>query len=82
MCDIEEEEKTMHLFFHCESARARWEVLGIRWPRVPNCFQKLIIARRSWPTPFFMEIFLIAAWCIWKERNALIFEGKPPNLAH
>jgi hypothetical protein len=28
-----------------------------------------------------MEIFMIGAWCIWNERNDLIFNGKPPCLA-
>jgi len=31
--------------------------------------------------PFFMEVVMIGAWCIWNERNALIFNGKPPNLS-
>jgi hypothetical protein len=31
--------------------------------------------------PFFMEVFMIAAWCIWNERNAWIFNGKTPSLA-
>jgi hypothetical protein len=75
MYNIGDEETTLHLFFHYESARVRCETLGIRWPRVPNCYQKLIIARRTCSTPFFMEVFLIAAWCIWKEHNAQIFEG-------
>jgi hypothetical protein len=28
-----------------------------------------------------MEIFVIGAWTIWKERNDLIFNHKPPSLA-
>jgi hypothetical protein len=35
----------------------------------------------GFPTPFFMEIFMIGAWCIWNERNAQIFDGKVPNLS-
>jgi hypothetical protein len=27
-----------------------------------------------------MEIFLIGAWCIWTQRNEVIFDGKPPHL--
>jgi hypothetical protein len=27
-----------------------------------------------------MEIFMIGAWCIWNERNALIFYGKIPRI--
>jgi hypothetical protein len=26
--------------------------------------------------PFFMEIVMIGAWCIWKERNDFIFNGR------
>jgi hypothetical protein len=28
-----------------------------------------------------MKIFMIGAWCIWNERNDLIFNGKPQCLA-
>ncbi|KAF8691819.1 hypothetical protein HU200_040221 [Digitaria exilis] len=28
-----------------------------------------------------MQIFLIGAWCIWKERNDFISNNKPPSLA-
>jgi hypothetical protein len=31
--------------------------------------------------PFFMEVFMIGAWIIWKERNNFIFSHKPPSLA-
>ena len=29
--------------------------------------------------PSFMEIFMIAAWEIWKLRNAVIFDGARPS---
>jgi len=28
-----------------------------------------------------MEIFLVAAWCLWNERNGFIFNNKSPSLA-
>jgi hypothetical protein len=28
-----------------------------------------------------MEMFMIVAWIIWKERNDYIFNQKPPSLA-
>jgi hypothetical protein len=43
--------------------------------------RKLLIAKRDFQQPFFMEIFMIGAWCLWKERNNLIFNNKPPRLA-
>jgi hypothetical protein len=29
--------------------------------------------------PYFMDLFMIAAWTIWKERNDLVFNGNPPS---
>jgi hypothetical protein len=31
--------------------------------------------------PFFMEIFMIGAWCIWKQRNDVIFDRNVPCLS-
>jgi len=28
-----------------------------------------------------MEVFLIAAWCLWNERNAVIFNRRPPSVS-
>jgi hypothetical protein len=37
--------------------------------------------RSIWRKPLFMELFMIAAWNIWKERNKKLFEGVDPELA-
>jgi hypothetical protein len=31
--------------------------------------------RRRWHGPMFIEIFMLAAWNIWKERNNLVFNA-------
>jgi hypothetical protein len=36
------------------------------------------LAKIQYQSPFFMEIFIIAAWQIWKQRNNFIFDrGRP-----
>jgi hypothetical protein len=75
LCQNNVEETIEHLFFDCPSAISRWFVLGIVWEEGAGIQEKLIFARRIFPHPFFMEIFMIGAWCIWNERNALIFDG-------
>jgi hypothetical protein len=74
-------EKTVgHLFFECQAAASRWFALGIIWLDSVSIFQRIISAREASPHPFFMEFFMIAANCIWVERNKFIFEGIAPGL--
>ena len=42
--------------------------------------EKLVTAKGILAQPFFTEVFMIGAWCIWNERNALIFDGRIANL--
>jgi hypothetical protein len=80
LCQDQVEETIEHLFFDCPTTTSRWFALGLTWEEGGNVHEKLINARGTFPYPFFMEIFMIGAWCIWNERNALIFDGKLPSL--
>jgi hypothetical protein len=80
ICHYDVEETLEHLFFECLATSSRWFALGISWTDSVNIFQKLTIAREASPHPFFMELFMIAANCIWVERNALIIEERAPSL--
>jgi hypothetical protein len=80
MCHNNEEETVTHLFFSCPAAVNRWFVLGIVWGANLSVHKKILQARAVSGLPFFMEIFLIGAWCIWTQRNEVIFDGKPPLL--
>ena len=41
-------------------------------------FQMMMQAKLQLRNPFFMEIFIIASWHIWKQRNNFIFDrGRP-----
>jgi hypothetical protein len=36
-------------------------------------------ARQAFNNDFFMEVFIIGAWQIWKERNNLVFNRASPS---
>jgi hypothetical protein len=59
-----------------------WFALCIYWDEHSNIHQKIYIAKDEFGQPFFMKIFLIGAWCLWKERNNYMFNSKPPSLTH
>lgn len=79
LCQDFIEETREHLFFDCSTAITRWFALGIIWEEGLNIHDRLAVAKRDFPHPFFMEVFMIGSWCIWNERNALNFDGKAPN---
>jgi hypothetical protein len=75
------EETREHLFFDCSSSVSRWFSLGIVWDENATIHHKIYLDKYDFNQHFFMEIFMIYAWAIWKERNDLIFNHKPPSLA-
>jgi hypothetical protein len=81
MCQDGIEETTEHLSFDCQTAACKWFALGISWDEFHNPHQKIYLAKQAFPHPFFMEIFMIGAWCIWNEINRLIFSSKPPCIS-
>ncbi|TVU33585.1 hypothetical protein EJB05_25410, partial [Eragrostis curvula] len=42
-------------------------------------FQMMMFAKAEEQGAFFMEIFIIAAWQIWKQRNSKIFHNEQPS---
>ena len=72
LCSNNVEETAFHLFFCCP--------LGIHWDFAGDCFQMMKQAKQQFHHPFFMEIFIIAAWQIWKQRNNFIFDRGSPSL--
>jgi hypothetical protein len=80
ICQGNMEERLEHLFFDCPCAAAQWFFLGIVWNDEVQVHHKIITAKNAFPFLFFMEVFMVAAWCIWNERNAAIFNGKVPSV--
>lgn len=80
MCQEHVEETATHLFFECPST-ARWYKLNIQWEVQADIFQTILLQRPTLNSSYYMEIIMLAAWSIWKERNALIFSNKPPSIS-
>jgi hypothetical protein len=54
--------------------------LGFQWANLPDRLLVIEEGKTRWQGPLFMEIFLLASWNIWKERNNFYFEGITPTL--
>ena len=77
LCNLNTEEFTYHLFFTCPFSETCWNMIDIHWDHELNFFETIQKARIEWNTNFFMEVFSIAAWEIWKQRNAKVFRNTP-----
>jgi hypothetical protein len=75
LCSAQREETAFHLFFSCPFALECWQTIGIQWQLNAPFFQMMELARQDFNHHFFMEIFIIATWHIWKQRNGKIFEN-------
>lgn len=64
----------MHLFFECSFARKCWDKLGITWTQESDIHRRISTIRHITGMPYFMDIFLIAAWELWKVKNRLVFD--------
>ncbi|XP_073363092.1 uncharacterized protein [Aegilops tauschii subsp. strangulata] len=80
LCHHPPEETVEHLFFHCEFSKACWGKLGIAWPIHGNRVQLLHAAKNTWIGPMFMDVFIVASWSIWKERNNMLFRSVAPTI--
>lgn len=80
LCAANLEETVEHLFFECSFSPWCWRFLDISWDLSVPIFERLMASRQAFGTVLFMEISVVAAWCIWTMRNSIIFDGKMPSL--
>ena len=73
LCHNPSEECLAHLFFKCPFSVQCWNALGIVWPDSGCSLHMAHVA------PMFMDVFVVAAWGIWKEQNQKLFQGVPPS---
>jgi hypothetical protein len=83
LCHEQIDETSLHLFLECSSSVARWFAIGLQWDQQSqqvSIFEMLQHQHANFGGPYFMDLFMIGAWCIRKERNDFIFNYKPPSL--
>jgi hypothetical protein len=81
LCNLNVEELSYHLIFQCPFSLECWSYLGIFWDHHLYFFDTLKKAKADFSLSFFMEIFSIAAWEIWKQKNGEIFWGLVPSFS-
>jgi hypothetical protein len=79
LCLAQCEETTIHLFFSCLFSLRCWQHLNINWRFDLQFHSMMEETRHTCNNDFFMEIFIVGAWQIWKERNNLIFNRANPS---
>jgi hypothetical protein len=75
LCDLNCEETTYHLLFHCPFSSECWNYVGIQWNHDLDFFL-MIEAKGAFGHSFFMDILALVVWSIWKQRNDFIFRNK------
>jgi len=79
-CTNPPEETIEHLFFTCPFSRQCWDLLGVSWPLLGSRIEIIHEGQRLWDKPMFMEVFVVGAWSLWKERNNKHFRGVEPTV--
>ena len=81
MCQHGVEETIEHLFFKCPFGINCWAKFQVFWDhRLMDKLELVAEAKRRYRKPMFMEIFMVVAWSIWKERNDLVFNAVSPSI--
>jgi len=75
-CSQQVDESSTHLFIFCPFAQACWGLLDLPIDQ-EGPFAALEQFRTQLHVPFFMEIIIVMSWCIWMQRNNLIFSRNP-----
>lgn len=68
-----------HLFSSCHFSSACWNYIGFQWDFNLNFHDMILHQWLLFGHLCFMEVFLLAAWNIWKHLNNLVFNNVLPT---
>jgi uncharacterized membrane protein len=54
--------------------------MGITWDFTAPILERLALCQQASRNPIFMELIVVAAWCIWTQHSEIIFDDKTPSL--
>ena len=80
LCGQHIEETVEHLFFHCTFSKECWGLLRMSWATHGDRLQLVENLKTQHPRKMIMEIFLTAAWSLWKEHNNNYFRHVSPSI--
>ncbi|PNT77114.1 hypothetical protein BRADI_1g57936v3 [Brachypodium distachyon] len=72
-----------HLFFGCDLSINCWHMIGLDWTSLgpdPSFMAYIRHSKNCLHRDLYKEIFLSAAWELWKCRNDLIFNNVTPTV--
>ena len=78
LCALKPLETYTRLLWCCDFSISCWDFLSIHWDLNLEVRNRLSLATINFAGPCFWEIFALAAWYIWKERNEYIFNNLDP----
>jgi hypothetical protein len=81
LCPCKILEDWSHLFFEYNFSIMIWSYLQINWGNGSSP-EMLKYARTKFMGACFVEIVILACWCIWKRRNECIFRGIRPTFRY
>lgn len=80
LCNTNQEETLLHLFFDCSFGKWCWRFLNIDWDTQLQP-EEMLLRASSNLVQIFREIWMTASWCIWYHRNDIIFDHKTLSLS-
>ena len=80
LCGRHVEETLDHLFFRSTFSVTCWNELNISWPALGNRLDLLLHLKTLHQRAMIMDIFLVVAWSLWKERNNNYFRQVAPSI--